>query len=255
MNPNDVTAKYYDIVQRPLKSPEVTLEEIRLITKLVPAGSRILDVGCGTGRHILKLKNIGYDVFGIDSSAVMLSVLQTENPTIEVANADFLTFNFGDRKFDLVIMMWNAFNEIGLTEESAKLIFEKLAEILGPDGKVLINIDDPSTFDPATLHFETDYLVDNLNYHQDWSVVAFDKETNTTNSKEKITVSDTSTSSVQGDSENIVDEVETTIVQRWWSQKQIENIAKEFGFSFENRQLEINRELYLVGQMTNVERL
>lgn len=240
MSPNDPTAKYYDIVQRPLKNTEVTLEEIRLITKLVPSGSSVLDVGCGTGRHILKLSDIGYDVFGIDSSEKMLSVLQTENPTIEVTNADFLSFNFGERKFDLVIMMWNAFNEIALTEESAKLIFKKLQSVLTSAGKILINIDNPSTFDPENLHFETDYAVDELNYHQDWKVVKFDKDTNTTHSLEKITITK--------DSGEVIDDVETVIVQRWWTQKQIENIANEFGFSFENHQLAINRELYQVGE-------
>jgi 2-polyprenyl-3-methyl-5-hydroxy-6-metoxy-1,4-benzoquinol methylase len=44
------------------------LEELGL-----PLGSRILDVGCGTGRHAIELARRGYDVTGIDISAGMLS--------------------------------------------------------------------------------------------------------------------------------------------------------------------------------------
>ena len=39
-NPNDNSAKIYDVVNQPLKNEEVTSEEIKLITSLVP-GSKV----------------------------------------------------------------------------------------------------------------------------------------------------------------------------------------------------------------------
>ncbi|MDK2884294.1 class I SAM-dependent methyltransferase [Pseudothermotoga sp.] len=40
----------------------------------IPAGSFILDVGCGTGRHSIELAKRGYSVKGIDISERMLSI-------------------------------------------------------------------------------------------------------------------------------------------------------------------------------------
>ena len=46
---------------------------------------RILDLGCGTGRHVVYLARLGYDVYGFDASPKALSMaqewLQEENLT------------------------------------------------------------------------------------------------------------------------------------------------------------------------------
>lgn len=47
---------------------------INHIKKNVPKESRILDVGCGTGTLTFALKNLGYNVFGLDLSENMLVV-------------------------------------------------------------------------------------------------------------------------------------------------------------------------------------
>ena len=39
-------------------------------------GSRILDLGCGTGRHIVYLARLGFDVYGFDASPKALSMTQ-----------------------------------------------------------------------------------------------------------------------------------------------------------------------------------
>ena len=47
---------------------DFVLEELGL-----PRGSRILDVGCGTGRHAVELARRGYWVTGVDISSGMLA--------------------------------------------------------------------------------------------------------------------------------------------------------------------------------------
>ncbi|MBN2238299.1 MAG: class I SAM-dependent methyltransferase [Dehalococcoidales bacterium] len=51
-----------------LKEVDFLLEELNL-----PEGSRILDIGCGTGRHSIELARRGFQVTGVDISAGMLA--------------------------------------------------------------------------------------------------------------------------------------------------------------------------------------
>ncbi len=52
-----------------------TAAEIEFLLKELdlPAGARILDVACGTGRHAIELARRGYEVIGIDLSEGMLA--------------------------------------------------------------------------------------------------------------------------------------------------------------------------------------
>ncbi len=54
------------------------------IAKL-PAGSTILDIGCGTGRTVRRLLKLGYDAYGIDRSEKMVRI--ASSPRITCADA------------------------------------------------------------------------------------------------------------------------------------------------------------------------
>ncbi|RIK25208.1 MAG: cyclopropane-fatty-acyl-phospholipid synthase [Chloroflexi bacterium] len=77
----------------------------------LPSGSRILDVGCGTGRHSVELVRRGYQVTGIDFSAGMLAEAKkaavTAGVTVEWIQCDALDF-VTDRPFDAAICMLEA---------------------------------------------------------------------------------------------------------------------------------------------------
>src|SRR4029450_8214219 len=54
----------------------------------LPAGSRLLDVGCGTGGHSGELARRGYQVTGIDFSAGMLNEAQQAGVAVEWIQCD-----------------------------------------------------------------------------------------------------------------------------------------------------------------------
>jgi cyclopropane fatty-acyl-phospholipid synthase-like methyltransferase len=68
-----------------------TVSEVDFILNLLnlPKGARILDVGCGTGRHSLELARRGYHSFGVDISSGFIEVAR-ERATEEGLNAKFL---------------------------------------------------------------------------------------------------------------------------------------------------------------------
>lgn len=49
------------------------LEHKKLLPN-IPQGLKLLDVGCGTGLHLLAWKGMGFEVAGLDSSAAMLNI-------------------------------------------------------------------------------------------------------------------------------------------------------------------------------------
>ncbi len=53
----------------------------------------ILDLGCGTGRHIIELCKLGHRVHGVDSSADMIQIANNKGLSVECA--DVRTFNVG----------------------------------------------------------------------------------------------------------------------------------------------------------------
>lgn len=76
-------------------------------------GTHLLDVACGTGTHIMHLKD-KYDTIGLDLSEAMLEVARVKCPTIEFVHDDMTNFKI-DKKFDVITCL---FGSIGyLTKE------------------------------------------------------------------------------------------------------------------------------------------
>lgn len=70
--------------------------------RALPAGAAVLDVGCGSGRDLLWLKNKGFSVTGLEKSPE-LADLARKNAGVPVIEADFETFDFSSLRFDAVL--------------------------------------------------------------------------------------------------------------------------------------------------------
>lgn len=122
-----------------------TVEEVTFFLGLfaLPAGSRILDVGCGTGRHSIELTKRGYSVVGLDRSAAMLEVARRNAGDLPVrfVQGDATSFGF-DEPFDAAICLCEG--AVGLVEqgEDAELhdsaIFQNIAASLKPNAPFLL---------------------------------------------------------------------------------------------------------------------
>ncbi len=70
-------------------------------------GKRVLEVGCGTGRHTSKLLQQGNEVVGLDQSAGMLGLAKEKlggREGLQLIEADFLSYDFGDASFDAIVV-------------------------------------------------------------------------------------------------------------------------------------------------------
>jgi SAM-dependent methyltransferase len=80
--------------------------EASFCAALVPAGARVLDAGCGTGRVGIRLAELGYDVTGVDLDESMLAVARERAPQLRWLIGDLATVDLGEA-FDLVLMAGN----------------------------------------------------------------------------------------------------------------------------------------------------
>jgi len=97
----DSAAKNYDSWYQTKMGSFVDRVETQCVMRLcgLPKGSRILDMGCGSGNFSVKLARLGYEVVGIDLSKEMLS-LAKEKARKEGLSIEFHEMNVYDLKFD-----------------------------------------------------------------------------------------------------------------------------------------------------------
>lgn len=101
---------------------------------------RVLDLGCGPGRHALPLAASGYPVTAVDTSATLLEHLSEargELP-IEIVEADMREFVQPDT-FDLVLVMWTSF---GYFEDEAdhEKVLANIHQSLRPGGRLVLDL-------------------------------------------------------------------------------------------------------------------
>ena len=110
--------------------------EARFCASLVPTGARVLDAGCGTGRVMIRLAQLGYDCVGVDLDPSMLAVAQKEAPGLPWIQADLAEFDpvaaNVTTDFDLVVAAGNIFPLLATGTEPA--VVTRLAATLRPGG-------------------------------------------------------------------------------------------------------------------------
>ncbi|MDI3405586.1 class I SAM-dependent methyltransferase [Streptomyces cavernicola] len=116
--------------------------EAQFCAALVPAGARVLDAGCGTGRVMIRLAELGYDCVGVDLDASMLAVARKQAPELPWIQADLATLDpadlpgdgdgEGDAGFDLVVAAGNIFPLLATGTEAT--VVGRLAAVLRPGG-------------------------------------------------------------------------------------------------------------------------
>lgn len=121
------------------------LEEVR---------GRVLDVGCGAGRHCLHLQERGHEVVGVDHSSWAIGVCRKRG-VLRCLIASGLALPFRDSSFDTILLMGNNFGIAG-TLAKAKEMLRGFWRVVVKGGIVVVTSRVPE---------ETDNPV-HLKYHQ-----------------------------------------------------------------------------------------
>jgi SAM-dependent methyltransferase len=97
-------------------------------------GMRVLDVGCGPGRHAHALAARGIDVHGVDISERFVELAREGPGTFDVADARSLRF---DAEFDAAISLCQG--GFGLVGEDDPSVLDGMARALKPGGRVAVS--------------------------------------------------------------------------------------------------------------------
>ncbi|GHA87303.1 class I SAM-dependent methyltransferase [Streptomyces termitum] len=107
----------------------------RLLGRLAP-GSRVLDVGSGTGRPTAgTLAAAGHEVLGVDVSPVMVELASRQVPDASFRRADIRTLPLDDASFDAVCVY---FSLLQLDREEQRETVRRLVRALRPGGYLVL---------------------------------------------------------------------------------------------------------------------
>ena len=117
-------------------------------------GNKAVDFGCGTGRSSRFLKQLGFEVTGIDISADMLKIAKSKDTGGNyqlVSNGDY--DHLGVNKFDLVQSIFTFDNIPGW--ENRTNILKGLGNLLKPSGRIICLDSTPELYVNEWASFST----------------------------------------------------------------------------------------------------
>lgn len=127
--------------------------ESRLTDVLAPRGARLLDAGCGPGRHGGHLAQLGHDVVGVDIDPTLIEAAREDYPGVAWLVADLATLDLpaaGEAEpFDGALIAGNVMDFV--TEEHRAAVIERVAAHLKTDGFLVVGCRTGTGFTPADL--------------------------------------------------------------------------------------------------------
>ncbi len=207
-------SKYYDLLYKD-KDYEA---ESEYIASLLGDSKKILELGCGTGKHASLLGKKGFDIFGIDFSETMIERAKKLGVKCEVG--DVRTFRTDD-VFDSVISLFHIASYQN-TDEDVKNYFKTASIHVKKGGKFIFDL----WYKPAVLTQRPEKRVKELE-NDEIKVVRYCtpehlEDKNIVKVHYKIDITNKKTGNQQV--------VEETHSMRYFSSEDVEKFAKEAGF-------------------------
>jgi SAM-dependent methyltransferase len=118
-----------------------TKQEVKFLleTLALPPGARVLDVGCGPGRHAIEFAKAGYAVTGVDVSQRFLDIAAARARSEGVGAGFFVCdarrMPFED-EFDAVVSLCQG--GFGLMGDDDSLVLRRMAEAARSGGRVVV---------------------------------------------------------------------------------------------------------------------
>ncbi len=101
-------------------------------------GTRVLDLGCGAGRHLAQLRRVGYAAVGLDLSFQMLDAAKRAASGVPLARGDMRRLPFRQASFDLVSSYFTTFGYFD-DEADDRQVLREVRRVLSTGGTFLLD--------------------------------------------------------------------------------------------------------------------
>ena len=143
----DWTRQYFDEVYLKYflekQNEELTEKQVDFIARFFSKDSRLLDAGCGIGRHSIKLGERGFDVLGVDSSPLYVDIARKKIKEKNLKNVRCEVLDLRDMHFENifngVLSMWSSFGYFD--DKTNERILQSFFIALDSKGKLIIDIE------------------------------------------------------------------------------------------------------------------
>jgi len=113
----------------------MVLEELFRVLDTLPKGSKVLDVGCGTGHLTKNIQEKGYEVHGMEPSENMFDHAVKNFPDIEFKKGISSDLPYGENEFDMVV----AFEVLRYLDKTQNVkTYDEFYRVLKPGGKFFV---------------------------------------------------------------------------------------------------------------------
>lgn len=132
------------------------------LKSIIPAGSKILDLGCGPGLYTKRLSDAGYDVTGMDYSKRSLAYAKEHDTRTKYIYQNYLEMDYFEA-FDAITLIYCDY--AALIPDERKTLLSKMYGALKPDGFLIFDV-----FTERTTNGKRDHT--SWSYHENggfWS--------------------------------------------------------------------------------------
>jgi SAM-dependent methyltransferase len=136
----------YRLSDLDLQPAERTRQQVECVERALalPQGARVLDVGCGTGRHCVELASDGFEVVGVDRNPAYLARAQerarSSGVDVEFRCADMRELEAETQApFDAAVSLYTSFGFFHEERENVAVL-EAIRASLKPHGALLLDV-------------------------------------------------------------------------------------------------------------------
>ena len=156
-DPRGIVARGYDAIAErylewsPLRPSGPRLAYLDRACELIPAGARVLELGCGAGLPMTRALAEARDVIGVDISATQVALARQNVPTATFLHADMTALAFEPASFDAVVAFYSLTH---VPREDVPPLLARIRDWLRPGGTFLASMgveDDPGTIEEGWL--------------------------------------------------------------------------------------------------------
>jgi SAM-dependent methyltransferase len=133
------TARFYDAAYR--DSPQVgkDVDFYRAVAR--ECAGPVLELGCGTGRVLLRMAEDGFPCTGLDASRHMLDALRAKSrfPNLRLVHAPMQRFDLGHDRFTLIYAAFRVFQHLYTVEDQLQCL-ACVRKHLAPGGALAFDV-------------------------------------------------------------------------------------------------------------------